>query len=171
MLGWSFYFRRDTTLSEHKAQIGGKRKGTKTVFSYEALASLAKVLGWSFYFRRDTTLSEHKAQIGGERKGTKTVFSYEALASLAKVLGWSFYFRRDTTLSEHKAQIGGKGKGTKTVFSYEALASRTYRQQSSFNHFLVLFLFFPLILYNNFIHPPTTLQSPEYLHLLHESPT
>ena len=39
VLGWSFYFRRDTTLSEHKAQIGGKGKGTKTVFSYEALAS------------------------------------------------------------------------------------------------------------------------------------
>ena len=35
----SIYFRRDTTLSEHKAQIGGKGKGTKTVFSYEALAS------------------------------------------------------------------------------------------------------------------------------------
>ena len=39
-LGWSFYFRRDTTFSEHKAQIGGKGKGMKTVFSYEALASL-----------------------------------------------------------------------------------------------------------------------------------
>ena len=76
-----------------------------------------------------------------------------------------FYFRRATTLSEHKAQI--RGKGTKTVFSYEALASRTYRQQSSFNQFL----FFPLILYNKFIHPPTTLQSPKYLHSLHESPT
>ena len=83
-----------------------------------------------------------------------------------KVLGWSFYFQRDTTLSEHKAKIGGKGKGAKTVFSYEALASLTYRQQSSFNQF-----FFPLIQYNKFVHPPTTLQSPKYLHSLHESPT
>ena len=35
----AFYFRRNTTLSEHKAQIGGEGKGAKTVFSYEALAS------------------------------------------------------------------------------------------------------------------------------------
>ena len=49
------------------------------------------------------------------------------------------------------------GKGARTVFSYGALASHIRRRQSSFSHF------YSITLYNKFIHPLTTPQSPKGL--------
>ena len=58
----------------------------------------------------------------------------------------------------HKAQeIWGKGEGAKSGLSYAALVSHTRNLKSSFNRFYLI------ILYNKFIHPPTTQQSPKSL--------